>query len=172
MAVGRDHAAYLRQLATGSSIQQRSDTEAAQMASQPGPIGARALHSDPVDWLEAGQPTRPRRLPRPCSRERLDAQDTAVGVQCRGNMGVQVPINAPPSPGACSLRWPLPSLPLSTVQGVARTSREGDRVEPAVGAAGRSPSRTGRASFQPQAQPTSTSTSSVRQPVRPDHGNR
>jgi Transposase domain (DUF772) len=37
----------------------------------------------------------------------------------------------------------------------------------------RSPSRTGRASFQPTARPTSSaSTSSVRQPVRPDRRNR
>ena len=39
-------------------------------------------------------------------------------------------VSTPPS------RWLLPSLPLSTVQGVARTSRERDRVEPAAGAAG------------------------------------
>ena len=37
-----------------------------------------------------------------------------------------------PSSGACSLRWSSPSLLSQTVQGVARTSREGDRDEHAA----------------------------------------
>src|SRR5207249_776390 len=53
----------------------------------------------------------------------------------------------------------IPSL--SNGQGVARTSREGDRDEHAASTAARSPSGTGRALSQARSRPTSTHRTSV-----------
>ena len=118
------------------------------MATQPDAIGARALHSDPVNGPEAGQPARQRRVPGPSSRERLDAQDTAIGVQCRSSMGVQVRIDAPRHrvralyDGHCH--------PFLSQRFKGWHARPGNETVASLLLAqlARSPSRTGRASFQ------------------------
>ena len=64
------------------------------MASEARPIRARALDTDTLDNTERHQPRVQREMPGWCRRERLDAEHTAVGVDDRGHVNVQMCVDS------------------------------------------------------------------------------
>jgi hypothetical protein len=66
----------------------------AQMARQPGAIGTRAFHPDPIDRAERGQPAGQRDITRRRRRERLDTQHPAITVDRRRDMHIRVGIDS------------------------------------------------------------------------------
>jgi hypothetical protein len=64
------------------------------MASKPGAIGAGALDTDPADRSQLAHPARQRGVARAGRRERGDTQDTAVRVERRHHMGVQMRVDS------------------------------------------------------------------------------
>ena len=64
------------------------------MARQPGTVGTRAFHSDPIDRAEAGQPAGQRDITRRRRRERLDTQHAAVRVNRGRDMHIRVSIDS------------------------------------------------------------------------------
>ncbi len=89
-------------------------------------IGAGALDTDPIERAEAAEPGVQIGEPDRGRQERLDAERPAVGVERSGNVNVQVGVTPPVIWRVSTMVIAIPAL-FNVGEGVARTSREGDR---------------------------------------------
>jgi hypothetical protein len=98
----------------------------AQEAGQAGPVGAGALHPDPLQRAKTDQPGVQVGEPGGGRRERPEAEQTAVDVQRGSDVHIQMGVD---SAGDRARLYDGHRHPFSVQlgQGVARTSREGDR---------------------------------------------
>lgn len=166
-------AEYATKLTVGAVDLDHLEPLTAQVPSQAGAIGTGAFHSDTSDRPEAGQPPVQRAEALRCRRERLDAQHAAVGVERRRDMGVEVRVD--PARDRARL-YDGHCHPFSVQSGQGWHARP---VKETVSSRlrqqqARSPSRTGRATFQgsralADKHPTNLGAATT---VKPDRGSR
>src|SRR5215218_7160574 len=101
------------------------------MTSEPSAVGAGAFNPDPLDLTEAGQPARQRRISGARRGERLDGEHAAVPVERGCDMNIQMRVNTARDHRRGFYDGHCHPFPCSGC-GVARTSRDGDRVETAA----------------------------------------
>ena len=135
-------------LTVGSIHLDHLDPGALQEPGQAGAVGAGALDPHPGQVTEADQPAVQIPVAAWGGRERLDTQDAAVVVQRGGDVHIEVGVDSTGDRTRALYDGHCHPFSRSNGQGVARTSREGDRERSRCCCSDdRSPSGTGRAPF-------------------------
>ena len=143
------------------------------MASNSGAIGTGALDTDPADRSKFAQPARPRALARASRRERGDTEDTAVRVQRRHHMGIQMRVDSARDQARRLYDGHAIPFLFEVVGWHARPAKEtvSSKLFPQPA---RPPSGTGRATFRVPAAPADTHPTNLGATtrVRPDRESR
>ena len=111
------------------------DARRREMTGQAGTVGAGPFDPDPLDRTERTQPRRQRVIASRRRRKRPHTQQAADRIDRGGDMHIEMRVDTPTIGRATSTMAICHPFSRSTGQGVARTSREGDRDEPAAAAA-------------------------------------
>ena len=116
-------------LSVGTIDLDHHQAPAAQMTRQAGTIRAGAFHPDPIHGTEAGKPTVQLGVAGRCRRERARQPSTPPFVSTAAATCTSACVSTPPVTGRVVSTMVIAIPSLSNGQGVARTSREGDRDE-------------------------------------------